>query len=502
MALESIPAPFQGWNTIDSIAEIPSNMALVLDNWIPSTASVISRKGVSIYATNVGSGNIDALFELNAKTINKFIAASSDSIWDVSAAGPATLLASGFTSGQWQGAVYNAQLGLVNGIDNPQVYDGTTVSAMTVSGSGLTIQDLNSIMVYKNRTYFTAKNSQDFWYSGLSTLGGSLTKFPLGKVGNFGGNLIAIQGLTNDGGNGQDDNICFFMSTGEIIVYSGLDPGTDFVLIGVFYAGRPITPRGIIKFGPDILFITNDGYNTVSSLLPLSFGKDNVGLSKYIKGAAANAVAANPTGFGWQACISPGENLLVINVPQPNNIYVQHVLNVNTTAWCSFSGLNARCWAVFGNTLYYGGTDGTVYMYGPNNVDFGSTQFLQTYQPGYLSLTQANQNFGQNTVRAIMGPTRTSAIRPRMRFDSAMMLTISSSTDFKPFSPPYTVSYPSIGANWGDMWGATWSIPNSFINFLNFNTIGYSTTVKIVCQSPGSIDFYETNFLAQGSERI
>jgi hypothetical protein len=501
MALESIPAPFQGWNTIDSIAEIPSNMALVLDNWIPSTASVISRKGMSVFATGVGSGNVDSLFELKAKSVNKFIAASSNSLYDISVSGSATLLASGFSSNQWQGAVFNAVLGLVNGVDAPQIYDGTTVSSMTVSGPS-NINAINSMMVFKNRTYFTVINSQSFWYSALSTMGNVLTEFPLGEVGNFGGNLIAIQGLTNDGGNGQDDNLCFFMSTGEIIIYAGTDPGVDFNLIGVFYAGRPITTRGIIKYGPDILSITNNGYEPISSLLPLSFGKDNTGIGKYIKGAAAAATSASPSAFGWQATLAPNDNLLVINVPQTNNQFVQHVLNVNTTAWCSFSGINARCWSTFGNTLYCGGTNGTVYMYGPNYLDFGNTQYPQTYQPGYIALSQANQNFGQNTVRMVSGPSRTSAIRPRMRFDSAMTMTLSSSVDFKPFNPSYTVSYPSIGANWGDPWGSPWSVANSFINFLNFNTIGYSTTVKIVCKCSGAIDFYETNFLVQPSERI
>lgn len=487
MPLVTIPAPTKGWNTTDSISQIPPDMALVLDNLIPSTASVSTRKGVDSYSTGVGSGNVDSLFELKARSVSKMVSAASGNIYDSTTAGAATLLASGFTSNQWEGTVYNAQLGLVNGVDAPQVYDGTTVSAMTVSGSGLTTTTLSTIATFKNRTYFTQLNSQSFWYSPLSTLGGALTEFPLGKVGNFGGNLIAIQTITKDGGSGQDDAICFFMSSGEIIVYEGIDPGSDFVLTGVFKTGRPLNPRAVSKLGADIIFATNEGYLTVSSLLPLSFGKDNGGINKYIKGAASEAATAQGSSFGWQIIISPNDNILLVNVPQTNNTFVQHVLNVNTMAWCRFTGINARCCCVFGNSLYFGGTNGTVYKYGSDFLDDGS-QIATVYQSGYLRLTK--------------GQSRTTAFRPRVRFDSDMTMTVNQSVDFKPFGTAYTVSYQGIGAEWGDPWDSAWAIANSVISFLNYNNIGYATSLKLTFACGGSIDFYETDFLVQKSDRI
>jgi len=497
MPLVSIPAPIQGWNTIDSISEIPSTMALVLDNIIPSTASCTSRKGFAAFASGM-SGNVDSLFELKAVNVNKFISAASGNLYDITTGTPSSI-GSGFASNQWQGAVMNATLGLVNGTDAPQVYDGTTLGAMTVSGP-TSINALNSITVFKNRSYFTESNSQDYWYSALSTLGHALTKFPLGAVGNFGGNLIAIQTLTNDGGNGQEDNICFFMSTGEIIIYQGTDPGVDFVLVGVFFAGRPLNSRSVIKFGPDIMFVTNDGFQTVSSLLPLSFGKDNSGINKYIKGAASTAAAANPTGFGWQAVLSPIDNILLVNIPQSNNVFVQYVLNVNTTAWCRFTGMNARCWVVYGNTLYCGGTDGKVYQYGPDYLDSGTTQYPLIYQSGYMTFNEANLNNPyQSSFKASGGSVKTTAIRPRVRFDSALTLTLSHSVDYKPFTTPYSIMYPALGAAWGDPWGTAWAQANSFINFLSFNTLGYSTSINIEFQCSGAVDFFETNFLIQPS---
>jgi hypothetical protein len=483
---KALTAPIGGWNTVDSIADMDPTQAYVLDNLIPGIGSVYLRNGYSEYATSVGAGNVDSLFELKGGGVNKMIAAASGNIYDVSTSGVADLLKSGFSSNQWEGAVFNAQLGLVNGTDTPQVYDGTTVSNMTVSGP-TTVSQLTSITTFKNRTYFTLAGSQSFWYSALNTLGGVLTQFPLGKVGNFGGDLIAIRAITKDGGDGQDDNICFFMSTGEIIGYRGTDPSSDFVLIGVYNTGRPIGPRSIQKYGPDIFVVNTEGYLTLSSLLPLSYGKSNADLNKYIKGAASASVAAFSPEFGWQMIISPTNSLLIVNVPQSNNMFVQHVLNVNTMRWCRFTGINSRCWCNFGNNLYFGGVNGTIYRYGPSYLDDGES-ITAVYQSPYLSLGK--------------GQFRSSAFRPNMRIDADMDLTIQSSFDFKVMSLPYTISYTSIGARWGDEWGSTWARSTSINSYLNLNNVGYKVSISLSMETSGELDFYETYFLFMSSNRI
>lgn len=485
-SVETIPSPLGGWNTVDSPTEIPSNQAYVLDNLIPGTSSVYTRKGYASWSTSVGSGNVDSLFELRVGTLAKMIAASGGSIYDCSTLGVATSLKSGFVNNQWNGAVFNATLGLVNGVDAPQIYDGSTVTAMTVSGPS-DITQINNIITFKNRTYFSVKNSQDFWYSGLSTMGGALTMFPLSKVGNFGGNLIAIQTLTNDGGDGQDDLFCCFMSTGEIIIYNGTDPGSDFVLVGIFRAPRPLTSRAIVKFGPDVFFVTNNGFLTISTLLPLSYGKDNSQLNRFIKGAASTAAASFPTDFGWQVLECPAENLLIVNVPQTNNQFVQYVMNVNTSSWCRFTNINARCWCVFGNDLYFGSNSGVVFKYQTPYTDNG-TSITAAYTTPYLSLKA--------------GQSRTSAFRPRFRLDADVAMTVSSSVDFQPWTTPYSVSFSSIGAEWGDPWGSPWAVSNSSIAYLSFNKVGYNVSAAMTFTSAGALDYFKTDFLVGGSSRI
>jgi hypothetical protein len=85
----TIPSPWKGWNTVDSITEIPPNMAVTLDNIFPTTSSVALRKGYSVHATDVGNLNVDSLFELRALGNAKLIAAGGGNIYDITSAGSA-----------------------------------------------------------------------------------------------------------------------------------------------------------------------------------------------------------------------------------------------------------------------------------------------------------------------------------------------------------------------------------------------------------------------------
>jgi hypothetical protein len=64
---------------------------------------------------------------------------------------------------------------------------------------------------------------------------------------------------------------------------------------------------------------------------------------------------------GWEIDFYPSENLLIINVP---TVFAggngQIVANHITTAWCTFSGFDARCWNRAGGAPIFGDADGNV----------------------------------------------------------------------------------------------------------------------------------------------
>ena len=47
-------------------------------------------------------------------------------------------------------------------------------------------------------------------------------------------------------------------------------------------------------------------------------------------------------------------------------------MNTLSGAWCKYTGLNANCWAVYDNDLFFGGTDGVVYQAEHGGTDNGA----------------------------------------------------------------------------------------------------------------------------------
>lgn len=366
--IKGVNSPTGGWNARDSLDEMPPDDAVRLDNWWPGRGKVTLRKGHESWATGLG-GNVEMLAEFHSGATQAFIAGANGSIWDISTTGTATSISSGFSSNQWQWANFNGSMGLVNGVDTPQTYDGSSTSNMTVSGSGLTVTTLIGINVYKSRTYFWADDSQDFWYSPVNTLGGALTRFPLSRVSQFGGKLVTMATWTVDAGSGADDFAVFIMSTGDVIVYSGSDPGSDFALQGVYKAAAPLSIRSTVKYGNTLIIATEDGYVSLTDVLN---GRWEQGKRGKIDPALSTVAARYKSNYGWQGIYYPAGNMLLFNIPvATNTTYNQHVFNTLTGAPARFKGLTSMCWGVYNGDCYFG-NNGVVYKFWSGNSDNGS----------------------------------------------------------------------------------------------------------------------------------
>jgi hypothetical protein len=238
---------------------------------------------------------------------------------------------------------------------------------------GLTVANLVGIHVHQNRSYFWAVDSQDFWYSAVNALGGVLTKFPLGRVQGFGGNLVAMGSWSVDAGDGPQDLAVFLMSSGSVIVYGGSDPGsaTDWGLLGIYQVGEPIGYRALAKVGSEIIAITKAGYIPMSQAAKLGLDKQTgVAVSNKIHGAALQAVTDGAALGGWQAVLYPRGNYLMVNVPITQTVFHQHVMNTQDGTWCRFLRQNGYSWCVFNNRLYFGG-DGEVFLADEGRNDDG-----------------------------------------------------------------------------------------------------------------------------------
>ena len=425
----SVPAPVGGWNTRDALDAMDAKDAVLLDNWFPTTGNCQLRDGYAEHSTGMGSGDVETLFEYHSGSTRKLIACANSNIYDASSS-TASSLGSGYTNNQWDIVNFNGNAHLVNGADNPVAYDGSSLSNPSWTGTGLTISNLVGVNVFKNRLFFWENNSQDFWYASINAESGTLTKFPLSRVSQFGGKLLTMETWTLDSGEGADDYAVFIMSSGDVIVYQGTDPGdsTAWSLVGRYHIGEPINSRCAAKMGGDLLIGTVDDYVSLTTVLRTG----QVGQSSKISGAVLDA-SSNSSLFGWQFILDNSSNRFVSNVPKTDGTYDQHVLNTVTGAWTRFVDIPSVTWSTYNKDLYFGSTNGKVYKM-TGNTDDGSAINADG--------RQAWNSFNTPQTK------RLAAIRPIISSNSQIEYEIGVGFDFKDALAPSPTSTSSSNSLW------------------------------------------------------
>jgi hypothetical protein len=240
----SVPAPVGGWDAISPIANMPPDRAIQLDNWFPQLSWVELRRGFIPQSDTHSGVAVETVAAYHGVNSDALFCVSGGTIYDVTTT-TAVSSVTGLTNSRFQYANFAGTGGnflyMVNGADDPQYFDGTSwhVAAITgVSGS-----DLITVTPHKNRLWFSINDSSDACYLAADAIQGAATKFPVGANWSLGGYLMQIASWSLDGGQGQDDYIAFISSRGQVSVYSGTDPNTDFSLVGNYTMGAPIGRR-------------------------------------------------------------------------------------------------------------------------------------------------------------------------------------------------------------------------------------------------------------------
>jgi hypothetical protein len=362
----STPAPVGGWNARDGVFGMKESDARILRNWFPDNSRIRIRRGFEEHGTGL-TGAVESLMTYASPTAQKMFAAADGSVYDVStsgAVGDAAL--SDQSNDRWQyvnmGTSGGNFLVMVNGEDAPQNFDGSDWST-TPAITGVTAADLVHVTVFKRRLLFTIKDSLKFAYLDVESIGGAASTFDVSPVCQLGGYLMAIDTWTRDGGDGLDDLAVLYTSRGEVLLYQGTDPGdsSSWSLIGRFVVGAPIGRRCMVRSGADLILLSQDGFLPLSTTL--SRGRVNAAnaISDKIRDAVNSAARDYGDNFGWQGVLYPKGKMLLFNIPAVENTEVyQYVANTNTGSWCEFRGMNANCFALFNEDLYFGG-DGAVY---------------------------------------------------------------------------------------------------------------------------------------------
>ncbi len=364
----TVPPPVGGWNTRDALTSMPQEDAIVLDNWFPDIGHCTMRNGFSEFCATGNSTAVETLHWHYDNTNSDLLAFCAGSIYDITS-GTAASLSSGKSNNRWCCVNFKQVSVMVNGADTPQQYNGTAISNATYTGP--TPTNLVGVHVFKERLFFWENTSASFWYGGSQAITGALTEFPLSMVGTKGGYIIGMGTMSVDGGAGPDDLLCIFLSGGFVVIYSGSDPSdaTKWAIVGIYNMGQPVHQRAIVKYGADLLCVTRDGFVALSQIIRDDFQVQSAGISDKIQHSANAAVRDYFTNFGWQICAYPQGKYILFNIPKTSATFDQYVMNLQTKAWCRFTSQNAPCWSLFNGNLYFGGTNGKIYLADDGTAD-------------------------------------------------------------------------------------------------------------------------------------
>lgn len=486
----SQPAPVRGWNTRDGIADMEPGFAVTLDNWFPMTAEIKMRKGSAEHVTDIDDGvnlvEVETLATYKPQSGDQELFAwADDSLYDASSAGAVgAALVSSLTNARWQYTNFSTSGGqfliAVNGADKLLLYNGTTWAAIdgasTPSITNVATTALVHVFVFKERVWYIQLDTLTPWYAEVGAFAGALTAFQIRSVAKDGGYLVAGGSWTRDTGTGPDDFLVLVTSEGEVIVYSGVNPASDFALVGVFRTAKPIGRRCLLKYAGDLLIITTDGVIPISRLVSRERKESGVAITEIIQGSMADAVASYRLNFGWELFLYSEASMLLLNVPVDDE-QVQFVMNSYTKAWCRFLEWPANCFAEMDGKLYFG-TLGEV-----RQAWTGSTDLDMSIS------AEAVFNFTYFGDRSNI--KETTLVRPIMKYDvSPVSIKIAIDADFDVRTPGSDiVSVSEQGSTWDvAKWDeAFWAGEPTVRSFWSsYTAIGYALAFHTVIESTAS----------------
>jgi hypothetical protein len=372
------PAPIKGLNSFDSIIGMPEGFALILRNFYAQPYGCQVRKGYRQHVTNL-NGKVESVCSHNKSpaALYAFVGdTAAVQMHDVTTptSTPLPPILSGLTNARWQHVNHSNVAGVsmvaVNGADNLiwAQPNGAVVTVSAGNGSlntiaGVDPKALIHCYIHQQRLWFVEKNSTRGWYMPPDQITGIAQAFDFGPNWTRGGQLSQIVTWTIDDGNGADDHLVAISTEGQVSVYAGTDvEGADtWTLQGVYFAGAPVGRRAAVRYGGDIMLITQYGIVFLSDLLKSTkVNPTQENDAKYVQQLVAAAISLTGERFGWQSFVYPGNNMFFVNVPATDTTQFQFVMNDITKAWSEFIGYNANCWELHQQLGFYG-SFGAVY---------------------------------------------------------------------------------------------------------------------------------------------
>ena len=513
----TLPAPVRGLNTTGAVAQMPPTDAVQMDNFISTDLGVQLRSGWREFATHLGK-EVRTVMSYEGSPAgattapveqSQLFAVTDDGIYDVEGGGsmngvsPMIALSRAPFAGLMSTVQFTTAAGqfliACSEVDGAFIFNGLVWTKMTKSGGsggsgGVGIIDNKDpalfvqVCAYKKRLMFVERNSTRAWImADVGTVGGAVVLFDFGPLFRFGGMLLAMINWTGDAGDGIDDRLVVLSSSGDLVIYEGIDPTSinGFQNVGTWYIGAPpIGRRCFTTAGGNVFILTVFGVIPVANVIQGGLDTMDSAGSEYVQQLRKiqqllNDDFDNMTHLlGWEIMHVPHKAW--IHIARPVMIqgeYVQYVFQEHNLAWSRCLDIPAITFGRRLDELYAGTEDGRVLR-----VHDGSTDGMDLNGEG-----------GQE-VRGICTPAFGYFGDPAL-LKQALMLRVNFVANIDPgyvitMNTDFTLEIPSAapapGSSVGSLWGqsfwdkATWAgSAGSFGQWRSVEAMGYALTPSI-----------------------
>jgi len=468
--------PYGGLDLVSPIDNMDPAFALELVNVFPGNGAPTVRLGYIQFA-DIGIANpIKFTTSLvKADATNLLIVATNNKLYSTTTGGAVTDRTGTTTptSGDWQSIVYNNRVYLCNGVNNAQVWDGSTATFSDVTFTGVALTSLINVTAYKERLYFVEKNSSRIWYGGLQVTGtgGSpaLTSFDFSYVFTRGGYLVGIGSFSNTTSTTSQDYFWACSSEGEIVFYNGVYAGdpTTWGIVARYVIGRPLGYRAFVRVNNDVWVITEQGIVPISGLFQSDPEQALNVVSYKINPLISEAATAFPFDHQWSGFFWPQGRRVYITIPTTGNGCYFLVYSIDTKGWTKFqlfSDQHSLSSCLFNKLPFYASSTGIVWQGETGQADAVTATTSQAIT--FSGRTAFNFYGSRSNYKAFKD------IRPILRTRKGVTLNIGLDTDFKQGTAVTSVASPtSTFTPWGSPWGSPWSSGVEYV-FDRFATRG------------------------------
>jgi hypothetical protein len=359
--------------------------------------------------------------------------------------------------------------------------NASTVGAYTINYAitGVDSSTLVHVNLFKNFLFFVQENSMSAWYLPVGQVAGAALELDFGGIARMGGFLQAMGTWTIDAGQGADDYAVWVTNNGEAIVYNGTNPDAaeTWALKGVWQLGQTFNRKCFLKWGGDLLLLTQEGLVPLASALQSSRLDPRINLTDKIFYAISRATYLYQNNFGWQINYFAEQNMLIINIPATEGIQ-QYCMHTISKAWCNFTNISATCWELSYDQMYFGG-NGFVGRFWDSYSDNGNN-INATVQQAYSYFDAPGQQ------------KRFTMIRPIFQTDNGLPgILVGINTDFDAQDNLGAVSFNAISSTLGvwdtgvwdeDVWGGNLSLTKLWQGVTG---LGYSGGIIMKIASQG-----------------